>query len=160
MPLPAFLAARGLEGRVTLTCAPGPQDAEAAAELVFGTYWNEGFSRATLTQVHLGSSAWVGARDASGRLVATARAISDTGKRAWVYDVLVAPAWRGQRLGEAVMRLLLDHPAVRDVPRVYLATRDAQDFYARLGFGDRHETETRLKAYTSTEMVLSRPFDA
>jgi ribosomal protein S18 acetylase RimI-like enzyme len=102
----------------------------------------------------------VGARDASGRLVATARAIGDAHKRAWIYDVMVAPAWRGKRLGEAVMRLLLDHPAVRDVRRVYLATRDAQGFYARLGFGDRHALETQRKAYASTEMVLSRLFDA
>ena len=33
------------------------------------------------------------------------------------------------------MRLLLDHPRVRGVRRVHLSTRDAQDFYARLGFG-------------------------
>ena len=98
----------------------------------------------------------MGARDAEGRLVATARAAGDCAKRVWIYDVMVAPSRRGVGLGAAVVRLLLDHPAVRHARRVYLATRDAQRFYARLGFGDRAERETALRPYASTEMVLVR----
>ena len=71
--------------------------------------------------------------------------------------VVVAPAWRGRGVGEAMMRLLLAHPAVRRVRRVYLGTRDAQRFYERLGFGDRNTLETKQKPYVSTEMVLVRP---
>ena len=52
------------------------------------------------------------------------------------------------------MRLRLDHPALRRVRRVYLATRDAQRFYERLGFGDRRALDVR--PYPSTEMVLCR----
>ncbi|MFT3772836.1 MAG: GNAT family N-acetyltransferase [Minicystis sp.] len=154
MPVPAFLA--GPEGAV-LACSLDSRDADTAAELLDGAYWNTGMTRADIVRAHLGSTAWVGARDSSGRLVATARAISDQGKRAWIYDVMVAPAWRAKRLGEHVVRLLLGHPAVRRVRRVYLATRDAQSFYARLGFGDRHALETSRKPYPSTEMVLIRP---
>ena len=32
------------------------------------------------------------------------------------------------------MGLLLDHPKLRDVPQLLLATRDAQSLYARFGF--------------------------
>jgi hypothetical protein len=39
---------------------------------------------------------------------------------------------------------------------VYLGTRDAQGFYARLGFGDRLELETRRRRYAHTEMLLIR----
>jgi nitroimidazol reductase NimA-like FMN-containing flavoprotein (pyridoxamine 5'-phosphate oxidase superfamily)/N-acetylglutamate synthase-like GNAT family acetyltransferase len=152
-PAPAFLA---MPDGLSLACALGPSDAEAAAELLVDAYWNGGMTREDLVRAHLGSSAWVGARDASGKLVATARAISDRGKRAWIYDVMVAPALRGQGVGERVVRLLLDHPAVRGVRRAYLGTRDAQGFYARLGFGDRHELETRQRPFTTTEMVLLR----
>jgi len=153
-PLPAFLAAA--DG-VSLACALGPRDVDAALELLHGAYWNEGVPRADLARAHLGSQAWVGARDRDGRLVATARAASDQGKRAWIYDVMVARAHRGRGLGARVLSLLLAHPAVRRVRRVYLGTRDAQSFYARFGFGDRHELETRRKPYVSTEMVLVRP---
>ena len=150
-PVPAFL--RGPAG-TSLSAWLGAEDAAAAAALVDGAYWNDGLSPATLASAHLGSIAWIGARDAAGALVATARAIGDVEKRAWIYDVMVAPALRGQGVGDAVMRLLLDHPALRRVRRVYLATRDAEGFYARLGFGDRRELDVR--PYPSTEMVLRR----
>lgn len=130
------------------------EDAAAAGALVDGAYWNDGFTAATLARAHEASSAWVGARDATGALVATARAISDREKRAWIYDVMVAPTHREKGVGDAVMRLLLDHPALRRVRRAYLATRDAQVFYERLGVGDRRELDVR--PYPSTEMVLRR----
>ncbi len=149
--LPLFL--RGPAG-TSLAAWLGAPDAAAAGALVDGAYWNDGFSAATLARAHEGSVAWVGARDAAGDLVASARAISDQEKRAWIYDVIVAPALRGKGVGDAVMRLLLDHPALRRVRRVYLATRDAQPFYERLGFGDRRDLDVR--PYPSTEMVLRR----
>ena len=152
-PVPPFLAA---PAGVTLTCALGPRDAEVAADMVLDAYWNHNMPRDAIVRAHLASSAWVGARDASGRLVATARAAGDGHKRVWIYDVMVAPELRGKGVGAAVMRLLVDHPAVRHAQRVYLATRDAQTFYASLGFGDRGEIETRHKPYVSTEMVLVR----
>lgn len=108
-------------------------------------------------RAHFGSSAWVGARERTGELCATARAISDQGKRAWMFDVMVAPSRRGTGLDAAVARLLLAHPAVRNVRRVYLGTRDAQSFHARLGFGERHDLEILRRPYPSTEMVLLRP---
>jgi len=153
-PVPAFLAA---PCGAVLACALGSRDVDAAVDLVEDAYWNGGMSRLDISRAHMGSSAWVGARDAGGELVASARAISDQGKRAWIYDVAVAPARRGRGLGEAVIRLLLAHPAVRRVRRVYLATRDAQSFYARFGFGDRDALETTSKPYPSKEMVLVRP---
>jgi nitroimidazol reductase NimA-like FMN-containing flavoprotein (pyridoxamine 5'-phosphate oxidase superfamily)/GNAT superfamily N-acetyltransferase len=155
-PLPPFLVVPPSAGGARLCCAPGVADAGRAADLVAGAYWNVGTPRGTLVRAHPGSPAWVGARDPEGQLCATARAIGDTAKRAWIGDVMVAPAWRGRGLGEATVRLLLDHPAVRHTGRVYLATRDAQALYARMGFGDREELETRLRPYPSTEMVLIR----
>ncbi len=152
-PLPAFLI--GPAGSA-LVVAPTASDAPAAAEMLVDAYWNGGFSREEIARAHLGSTAWVGARDAQGALVATARAISDQAKRGWIYDVMVAPAWRARGLGEAVMRLLLDHPALRRTPRLYLGTRDAQAFYQRLGFADRRVAEEALRPWPTTEMVLSR----
>ena len=152
-PRPAFLAAP--DGFTLAPHLEAERDRAAVAELLVDLYWNEGrFDRAALVAAHRGSSAWVGARDGAGRLVASARAVSDGAKHAWVYDVVVADGARGRGLGDAVMRLLLDHPAVRGARYVHLQTRDAQPFYARLGFRDRAELPPR--AYTSTAMTLER----
>jgi ribosomal protein S18 acetylase RimI-like enzyme/nitroimidazol reductase NimA-like FMN-containing flavoprotein (pyridoxamine 5'-phosphate oxidase superfamily) len=149
-PVPAFL--RG-PGDVRLHAALDERHLDQAVALLRGTYWNDVFSEAELRRAHLGSSAWVGALDDSGALVATARAIADGGKYAWVYDVCVAEAWRNRGLGQAVMRLLLDHPAVRSCRRVRLGTRDAQSLYRRFGFVD---CATVSRPYATTEMLLVR----
>jgi nitroimidazol reductase NimA-like FMN-containing flavoprotein (pyridoxamine 5'-phosphate oxidase superfamily)/GNAT superfamily N-acetyltransferase len=127
---PAFLSAPA-----RLECAP--DDAEAAADLLVGAYWNEGVSRDDIIRSHRNASAWVAARDESGRMVGTARALADGAKYAWVYDVMVTPEWRARGLGASLLRLLLDHPAVRSARTVLLGTRDAQRFYERFGFRER-----------------------
>ena len=112
----------------------GPSDVAEAVDLLEGQYWTRGATREALGKAQLGASAWLGARDANGRLVATARANSDGARHAYVADVAVAPEHRGHGLGQALVRLLLDHPAVRGVGLVRLATADAQPFYERFGF--------------------------
>lgn len=151
-PVPGFLAAP--EGARLHAWLDGARAPEAAA-LVGGEYWNDGFAPEELARAHRESPAWVGASDAQGALIGTARAISDGGKRAWIYDVCVRHDWRGRGLGQALMRLLLAHPAMRDVRVVRLATKDAQSLYARFGFVESSALPPR--PYTSCEMQLSRP---
>jgi nitroimidazol reductase NimA-like FMN-containing flavoprotein (pyridoxamine 5'-phosphate oxidase superfamily)/predicted N-acetyltransferase YhbS len=111
-----------------------PADVEAAVDLLENQYWTRGVERETLARAQLGASAWIGARDQQGRLVATARANSDGARHAYVADVAVAERYRGRGVGQALVQLLLDHPAVRGAGLVRLATSDAQAFYERFGF--------------------------
>src|SRR5205823_3827677 len=69
---PSFLAA---PPGARLCCALDPEAAAEAAALLEPTYWNQGVSSEDIAQAHLAASAWVGARDRAGRLVATARAL-------------------------------------------------------------------------------------
>lgn len=131
-PTPEFLRA---PAGARLCCALGPADLDGAVALLVDQYWNVGVTPAALARAQPGSAAWVGAHDEHGRLVATARAVADAGKFAYLFDVAVAPEWRGRGLGSAVVGLLLDHPQVREARVVGLRTRDMQSFYARLGFG-------------------------
>ncbi len=149
-PVPVFL--RG-PGDTVFCLAPSPNDAAVVARLLAGTYWNDNFDEDDLVRAHLGSNAWIVLRGAGGELVGSARAITDGTKHAWVYDVIVAPHLRGTQAGTTMMRLLLDHPAVRGARYVHLGTRDAQAFYARLGFV---ETKTITRPYASTPMTLDR----
>jgi nitroimidazol reductase NimA-like FMN-containing flavoprotein (pyridoxamine 5'-phosphate oxidase superfamily)/GNAT superfamily N-acetyltransferase len=154
-PLPDFLS-RGPAG-VRLCCAlgleeRGEEDLAQAVALLRPAYWNQGVTEEALARAQRGADAWVGARDEAGRLVATARAVSDGGKHAWLYDVMVAPAWRGRGVGRAVVGLLLGHPAVRGAEVVHLKTKDAQKLYRGLGFISAAELPPR--GYVSEEMVL------
>jgi nitroimidazol reductase NimA-like FMN-containing flavoprotein (pyridoxamine 5'-phosphate oxidase superfamily)/ribosomal protein S18 acetylase RimI-like enzyme len=149
LPLPAFL--RGPAG-TRLVC--DVDDLDEPLGLLEGAYWLAGLPRGAVREPLARATARVGARDASGRLIAFARALSD-GKVAWIYDVIVAPSLRGSGVGAAVMELVLDHPAVRGARVVRLGTRDAMRFYERLGFRD--VATTQLRPYRTTEMIRTRP---
>lgn len=131
-PVPAFL--RGPLGTV-LCVAPDAQDARAVATLLEGQYWTHSFTLDRMSRAQVGSNAWVVARDgATGAVVASARAITDQARFGYVLDVVVRSDLRGQGFGTALMRLLLDHPAVRGLHSLVLRTRDAHPLYEKFGF--------------------------
>lgn len=150
-PVPAFLTS---PAATTLHAWLPPGETRAAAALLAGEYWNDVFTVEELVRAHHGATAWVGVRDGSGELIGTARALADGGKYAWIYDVCVRPDWRGRGVGKALMRLLLDHPAVRTCRVIRLGTRDAQQLYA--GFGFVPLTSLPPRPYPTTEMLLRR----
>ena len=152
VPTPAFLHAPAGSG-LRLSCASDADFDEAVALLHRGAYWLEGVAPARTRAALERSTAAVCARDDRGALVAFARAVSD-GRVAWIYDVVVAEHARRTGAGTAVMRLLLDHPAVRNAERIRLTTRDAVTFYRRLGFRDL--AEAPFRPYPIVEMILSR----
>jgi len=119
--------------RATLHAHPTAADRAAALALLVPAYWNHHLPPEDVARGFDGAGAWIGARDADGRLVATASAMSDT-RRGFISDVIVAPDWRGRGLGAAVMRALMDHPRLRGCRALGLRTRDGQPFYRRLGF--------------------------
>ncbi len=129
------------------------RDVHEAVDLLEGQYWTQGVAREVLARAQLGASAWLGARSAQGRLVATARANSDGARHAYVADVAVAPEYRGRGLGEAVVRLLLEHPAVRGAGLLRLATKDAQPFYERFGFEPEEQVQS---AFPMARLLLRR----
>jgi GNAT superfamily N-acetyltransferase len=70
----------------------------------------------------------------SGAQVGFARVVTDWATFAWIADVYVLESDRGQGLGKALVDAVLEHPAVRGLPRVMLATADAHGLYAEYGF--------------------------
>lgn len=134
--------------QTTFEVAPDEREVDAAVELLAGQYWNEGIEPPRIRAAHLASPAWIVAKDPTGTVVATARAVGDDAKVAVIYDVAVHPELRGRGLGRALMTLLLQHPRVRSARRVLLRTRDAQGFYAPLGFSP-HASPHGLLARTT-----------
>jgi ribosomal protein S18 acetylase RimI-like enzyme/nitroimidazol reductase NimA-like FMN-containing flavoprotein (pyridoxamine 5'-phosphate oxidase superfamily) len=146
---PPFLAtAMG----VRLRCALGAEAAEEIADFVHGAGWLRGSTRERVRRVHLRSSAWIGARGPEGELAGSVRALSD-GEEATIADLVVAPQWRNLGLGKALVRLLLDHPAVRPARLIRLSTRDAQGLFERFGF---LLASFRRRESDPLEMVLER----
>jgi GNAT superfamily N-acetyltransferase len=119
-----------------------------------GAYWIERSSDATVLSSLRPPSIVLGAVDDADRLVACARILSDGARVAWIFDVMVERTFRGTGLGMALMERILAHPAVRDVEKVRLGTRDAAPFYRKLGFVP---TEEIKRPYPTIEMIRFAP---
>ena len=61
------------------------------------------------------------------------RVVTDYATFAWICDVIVHPAHRGQGLGKWMMECLLEHPVLKNISLV-LRTKDAHGLYERFGF--------------------------
>jgi GNAT superfamily N-acetyltransferase len=66
--------------------------------------------------------------------VGFARIVSDFATVAYLGDVFVLESHRGRGLGKWMMECITQHPALQGLRRWILLTRDAHEFYAKVGF--------------------------
>jgi len=118
-------------GAYSLTDDPDAIDLDVVCDLLRDTYWAADRPR-DLVALSLRNSLCFSVRH-HDRQVALARVLTDHGAVSYLCDVVVDPAHRGRRVGRWLMQCVLEHPAVRQT-RTLLVTRDAQRFYAELGF--------------------------
>ncbi|WP_043263003.1 GNAT family N-acetyltransferase [Streptomyces sp. CT34] len=106
-------------------------------------YWALERSRETVEQSIRGSVNF-GIYDTAGSQVAYARVVTDRATFAWLCDVYVAPAHRGKGLGTWMAGAVRDHLAPYKLKRVLLATRDAHEVYAKVGFASLPNPESLM----------------
>lgn len=76
----------------------------------------------------------------AGRLIGFTRVLTDFTYRAILFDVIVHPERRGERLGDVLVRTVVEHPRLTDVKQFELYCRpDLVPYYKRLGFTDELE---------------------
>jgi GNAT superfamily N-acetyltransferase len=95
-------------------------------------YWSIGIGRDIVDRAidySLVASAFAG-----GEQVAFARVVTDRATFAWLCDVFVAEAARGQGIGRRLVAAIVEHPDLQRLRRWGLRTRDAHALYARFGF--------------------------
>lgn len=95
--------------------------------------WALGIPR-ELVQRAIDHSLCFGVYDAAGAQVAFARVISDQATFAYLLDVFVLPAHRGQGHSTRLMDAVMAHPGLQGLRRFLLATMTAPGLYARYGF--------------------------
>ncbi|CDO61092.1 Histone acetyltransferase HPA2 and related acetyltransferases [Candidatus Phaeomarinobacter ectocarpi] len=85
----------------------------------------------------------------SNRQIGFARLVTDMTRFAWVSDVFVIDAFKGQGCGKLLMQAILDYPPFENVYNWTLATKDAHGFYEQFGF--------QLAEGKDATMQLKRP---
>jgi GNAT superfamily N-acetyltransferase len=71
-----------------------------------------------------------------GHQVGFARVVTDHATFAYLADVFVVAAERGQGLGRWLVESILAHPQLQDLRRWLLGTRNAHGLYRKFGFGE------------------------
>jgi GNAT superfamily N-acetyltransferase len=96
------------------------------------SYWSPGIALDVVERAMAGSHCLGAYRD--GELVGFARAITDHATFAWIADVWVDEAERGQGIGRQMVGWFVDHPDFAGIRRIALTTADAHGVYAEIGF--------------------------
>ena len=108
-------------------------DFERVHAWLASTYWSPGVARERVEKAARNSSLVVGAYHEeiqAGYL----RIVSDKTTFAWVCDVFVDEDHRGKGIAKAMLRYTQEHPEFQGLRRWVLATKDAHDVYAGVGF--------------------------
>jgi GNAT superfamily N-acetyltransferase len=96
------------------------------------SYWARGISREVVERSVENSFCF--GMYCAGTQVGFARVVSDFATFAYLGDVFVLDAYRGQGLGKWLMECVLGHPRLQGLRRWTLLTRDAHGLYSQFGF--------------------------
>jgi ribosomal protein S18 acetylase RimI-like enzyme len=119
---------------------PGRVDLDVVHGFLSRSYWAEGIPRKTVERsiahsipfgLYRGTAEGA---EPSYLQAGFARVVSDHATFAYLADVFVLDAYRGQGLGNWLVECVLDHPELQSLRRWLLATRDAHSLYRRFGW--------------------------
>lgn len=115
---------------------PGRIDRAAVHAFLAGSYWAEGRERAVNDALVDGAARVVGLYAPDGAQVGYCRAVSDGHTVAYLADVYVLEAHRGQGLGLELVRFAVEEGPLAGVRKWLLHTRDMHALYRKLGFAE------------------------
>jgi len=80
--------------------------------------------------------------------VGFARVVTDYATFSWLCDVFILPAQRGQGLSKWLVNCVIQHPDLKNIRRILLATTSARELYIRYGaFTPIHGPERWLERF-------------
>jgi GNAT superfamily N-acetyltransferase len=119
---------------VTISLDPARQDLDAIHRILAATDWSPDIRREVVAEALRNSIAMVAIDGATDAIVGLARVVADRATFAWLCDVCVDEAWRGQGISRRMLEALERHPELQTLRRWCLATRDAHGLYDKFGY--------------------------
>lgn len=111
---------------------PSRLDVDVICGFLARSYWANDRPRERIER-SLANSLVFGMYDGTQQ-IGLARVVTDYATFAWLCDVFIEEAYRGQSLGKWLMESVLSHPDLQGLRRLLLATRDAHKLYSQFGF--------------------------
>jgi GNAT superfamily N-acetyltransferase len=135
--LPFALAGEGIverrRGEFVISTSRERLSLDVIHGFLTNSYWAKGISREIVTR-SIEHSLCFGIYEGSGAQIGFARVVSDFATVAYLGDVFVLESHRGRGLSKWLMECVLEHPALQNLRRWILLTRDAHGLYSQFGF--------------------------
>ena len=97
------------------------------------SYWAQGRTLPAIRK-SVENSLCFGVYSPEGKQAGFARVITDYVVFAWVLDVFILEAYRGNGLGKMLMKTITEYPDLKGVKKWGLGTKDAHGLYKQFGF--------------------------
>lgn len=120
------------KGDYLITDDTGRMDLDRVCELILGTYWGKNRTRELILRSLENSLCF--SLFHKEKQVGLLRLVTDYATYAYLCDVVIDEAYRQKGLGQWALKCVLEHPDLQGLRRWSLITRDAQEFYKKLGF--------------------------
>jgi GNAT superfamily N-acetyltransferase len=120
-------------GEFLISTDPARLDLNVIHGFLTNCYWAKSIPRDVVAR-SIEHALCFGVYDGSRAQVAFARVISDFATIAYIGDVFVLETFRGRGLGKWLMECITRHPALQNLRRWILTTRDAHGLYSQVGF--------------------------
>jgi hypothetical protein len=130
-------------GEFTLSTDPARIDLEVAHRFLTTSYWAEGIPREVVRR-SIDHALSFGLYQGE-RMIGLARVITDRATFAYLSDVFVLEAYRGQGLASWMLETIHGHPDLQGLRWWLLATRDAHALYLQAGYTALESPETLME---------------
>ncbi len=121
-----------IKDNYSITNDPNRLDTEAVVSLLSKTYWASNRSRETMLKSFENSLCF--SLYFKDKQIGFFRVITDYAVFAYLCDVIIDEEYRKNGLGQWAMECILSHPDLKGLKRWCLITKDAQEFYKKIGF--------------------------
>jgi GNAT superfamily N-acetyltransferase len=120
-------------GEFLISTDPARLDLDVIHGFLTNCYWAKGIPRDVVAR-SIEHALCFGVYDESGAQVGFARVVSDFATVAYLGDVFVLESHRGRGLSKWLMECITRNPALQNLRRWILLTRDAHGLYSQFGF--------------------------
>jgi GNAT superfamily N-acetyltransferase len=141
-------------GEFVISTARDRLDLETVHGFLTNCYWAKGISRETVVR-SIEHSLCFGIYERSAQ-VGFARVVSDFATVAYLGDVFVLESHRGRGLSKWLMECIVQHPALQNLRRWILLTRDAHGLYSQFGFTPVKAPELYMELHRPDVYEISR----
>jgi GNAT superfamily N-acetyltransferase len=132
-------------GEFLVSTDPVRLDLDVIHGFLTNCYWAKGIPREVVAR-SIEHSLCFGVYDRSAQ-VGFARVVSDFATVAYLGDVFVLESHRGRGLSKWLMECIMRHPALQNLRRWMLLTRDAHGLYSQFGFAPLSSPERYMELH-------------